>query len=237
MSMSDYYVRRILTDYQVNQIRELLHDNNSCWESGLKTFGYTEAHKKIKNNEMLSGPREILNQIHAIIWSGIDNDFKFFSMVAPETSDTPTTTRTVSGGGYRLHHDDPRNGDFSTTVFLSEPDTYEGGELNLKTIDGSKKIKLPAGYAVTYKSGIPHQVNPVTSGTRYVSVFWTKSKFKNPNIRKLWGDIQTVCRVLEQKHGYVEFPVMENIQEVEYNPHFLLGSVLRNIERDFNRHL
>ena len=137
MSMSDYYVRRILTDYQVNQIRELLHDNNSCWESGLKTFGYTEAHKKIKNNEMLSGPREILNQIHAIIWSGIDNDFKFFSMVAPETSDIPTTTRTVSGGRYRLHHDDPRNGDFSTTV--SEPDTYEGGELNLKTIDGSKK--------------------------------------------------------------------------------------------------
>ena len=70
--MSDYYVRRILTDYQVNQIRELLHDNNSYWESGLKTFGYTEVHKKIKNNEMLSGPREILNQIHDIIWSGID---------------------------------------------------------------------------------------------------------------------------------------------------------------------
>tara|TARA_B100001939_G_scaffold53446_1_gene42648 strand:- start:188 stop:895 length:708 start_codon:yes stop_codon:yes gene_type:complete len=235
--MSDYYVRKILTDYQVNQIRELLHDNNSCWESGFKTFGDSERHKRIKNNEIFFGPTETLNQIYDIIWSGIDNDFKFFSMVAPETTGPPTITRTVSGGRYRLHLDDPRNGDFSTTVFLSEPDTYEGGELNLKTIDGSLRFKLPAGYAVTYKSGIPHQVNPVTSGARYVSVFWTKSKFKNPNIRKLWGDIKTVCRVLEQKHGYVELPIMENIEEVEHNPHFLLSSVLDDIERDFNQHL
>lgn len=235
--MSDYYVRKVLTDYQVHKIHELIHDSSSYWESGLRTFGTSEQHKKIKNNEELTGPGEIVQKIHKITWQGIDNDIKFFSFAAPDTSDTPMITRTTRGGRYRLHHDDPSNGDFSTTIFLSDPDTYDGGELVLKTIEGPLQFKLPAGHAITYKTGIPHQVNLVSSGVRYVSVFWTITKFKNPNIRKIWGDINYICKILEQKHGYDPFPVIENIDESDDNPRFLLDTVLNNIERDFKQNL
>jgi len=235
--MSDYYVRKVLTDYQVHKIHELINDSSSYWESGLRTFGTSERHKKIKSNEELTGPQEILQKIYDITWQGIDNDLKFFSFTAPDVSEVPMITRTTPGGRYRLHHDDPDNGDFSTTIFLSDPDTYDGGELVLKTIGGPLQFKLPAGHAITYKTGIPHQVNLVSSGVRYVTVFWTTTKFKNPNIRKIWGDIKYVCKLLEQKHGYDAFPIIENIDESDDNPRFLLDTVLNNIERDFKQNL
>ena len=235
--MSDYYVRKILDEYQVNVIHDLIEQSDGEWVSGLKSFGTGDTHKKIKNNEELIGPEETVSKICEMIFSGIDRNIKFFSFVAPDNSDSPMITRTVPGGMYKLHHDSPKNGDFSTTVFLSDPKTYSGGELCLNTINGPKEFKLPAGHAITYKTGLPHQVNPVTSGVRYVSVFWTRSKFKDPRIRKVWGDLKFVCSVLEEKHGYGCLPVLDTVEDADTDPYFLLDSVMHNLERDFNQHL
>lgn len=235
--MSDYYVRKVLDESQIETIHELIHSSDSEWESGLRTFGKEDIHKKIKKNDEMIGPEEKVKQIRDIIFSGIDSNPKFFSYVAPSTSDSPMITRTLPGGRYRLHHDAPNNGDFSTTVFLSHPETYEGGELCLNTLNGPLRFKLPAGHAITYKTGIPHQVNPVIEGVRYVGVFWTKSMFTEPRIRKIWGDLKQVLSILEEKHGYTSLPIMENIEEVETNPYFLIHSVMYDIERDFNQNL
>jgi PKHD-type hydroxylase len=235
--MSDYYVRKVLDESQIETIHELIHSRDSEWESGLRTFGKEEIHKKIKKNDEMIGPEEKTQKIRDIIFSGIDSDLKFFSYIAPSTSGVPMITRTLPGGMYRVHHDAPSNGDYSTTVFLSNPESYEGGELCLNTVNGPLKFKLPAGHAITYKTGIPHQVNPVTEGVRYVSVFWTTSKFKEPRIRKLWGDLKQVLFLLEDKHGYTPLPIIENIEDVESDPYFLINSLLNSIERDFNQNL
>ena len=84
-------------------------------------------------------------------------------------------SRTASGGYYKPHFDNPGNGHYSTTIFLSDPSSYDGGELGL-WIDGEeKKFKLPAGHGIVYETGIPHHVNTVTKGERIAAIFWTYS--------------------------------------------------------------
>tara|TARA_B100001250_G_scaffold374407_1_gene361225 strand:+ start:19422 stop:20126 length:705 start_codon:yes stop_codon:yes gene_type:complete len=78
---------------------------------------------------------------------------------------------------YKAHLDSWNTGHFSHTLFLTNPKSYEGGELEL-LIDGKlKKIKPSAGYVVSYETGIPHQVLEVKSGVRKALVWWTTSIF------------------------------------------------------------
>ena len=73
--------------------------------------------------------------------------------------------------------------DVSTTLFLSEPDEYEGGELDLRFGDFCISIKLPAGYACMYPTGLIHRVKPVRSGIRKVIHWWDQSNVQNPFVR------------------------------------------------------
>lgn len=73
--------------------------------------------------------------------------------------------------------------DVSTTLFLSEPTDYEGGELDLRFGDFCLSIKLPAGYAAIYPTGIIHRVRPVKSGRRSVIHWWNQSNIQHPIIR------------------------------------------------------
>lgn len=73
--------------------------------------------------------------------------------------------------------------DVSTTLFLSDPSSYEGGELDLRFGDFCISIKLPAGYAVMYPTGVIHRVKPVTSGIRKVIHWWDQSNIQHPFIR------------------------------------------------------
>jgi PKHD-type hydroxylase len=78
--------------------------------------------------------------------------------------------------------------DYSMTVFLSDPDTYTGGELELRLFGESKSIKLRAGSGVCYSTGIPHSVRPVTQGARVAAIYWFQSLIRNVQIRsELWG--------------------------------------------------
>ena len=101
--------------------------------------------------------------------------FEWGDFCHPKRNENVIISRTVAGGYYNPHFDNPANGQFSTTIFLSDPSSYEGGELGL-WIDGEeKKFKLPAGHGVVYETGIPHHVNAVTKGERLVVIFWTYS--------------------------------------------------------------
>jgi PKHD-type hydroxylase len=81
----------------------------------------------------------------------------------------------VSSDGLRL--------DVSTTLFLNNPDEYDGGELDLRFGDFCVSVKLPAGYAVIYPTGLLHRVQPVKSGIRKVIHWWDQSNIQNPFIR------------------------------------------------------
>jgi PKHD-type hydroxylase len=109
------------------------------------------------------------------------------------------------GGFYGKHADSGFMGepavrtDFSMTLFLSEPDEYEGGELELSYPSGSQlSLKEPAGTLVAYPSGVMHQVLPVTRGRRIAFVCWCESHIQNPQMRDILIEITALCDEMEK---------------------------------------
>lgn len=82
--------------------------------------------------------------------------------------------------------------DLSFTIFLSDPESYEGGELVLERLDGPLSLKLPAGSIFIYSTGFVHQVMPVRSGERHVCVGWLQSRLRNEEQRNLIYELSLV---------------------------------------------
>src|SRR5256885_2384899 len=90
--------------------------------------------------------------------------------------------------------------DVSTTVFFSEPDEYEGGELIVEDTFGHQSVKLAAGDAIVYPGTSLHRVNPVTRGTRYASFFWTHSLVASDEKRRILFDLDQQIQQLTVRH-------------------------------------
>lgn len=234
--MSNYYIRKVLEKTDAQNILNWL-ENNSCeYEDGVRTLGgdnSDEVKRITKKNEEATGPDDLKTESTKIVWDGIDKDIGFFSFTAPEESGEPMFTKTYPGGYYKPHQDRPSNGDFSTTIFLCEPDSYGGGALRLMINNKVEEIKLPMGHAITYKTGIPHQVQPVEYGNRYVSVFWTTSKFSNETIRRYWGILNTMLAT----HDFSSDKEVKesNLEDCSKSTSFMIRTLMYDIERDFRR--
>ena len=197
--MKHYYIRKILEKDQINQISRIIEDanRNNSWVDGLITSGGT---KQVKNNLELhdTNSAQVINDY---IMHSLDNDKEFLNFTIPTTTYLNIVSKTQSGGYYQPHKDDWHNGDYSTTVFLNSPEEYGGGELCLY-LGGEEeiKIKLDAGWGITYSTGILHRVNKVSFGNRYASVFWTKSAIKDSFMRHIYSEISNVGNYLEQQN-------------------------------------
>ncbi|MDF5920139.1 Fe2+-dependent dioxygenase [Pseudomonas aeruginosa] len=105
------------------------------------------------------------------------------------------STATPAGGSFDFHIDnavrDVHGGrervrtDLSSTLFFSDPEDYDGGELVIQDTYGLQQVKLPAGDLVLYPGTSLHKVNPVTRGARYASFFWTQSLVREDSQRTL----------------------------------------------------
>jgi len=84
--------------------------------------------------------------------------------------------------------------DLSATLFLSEPDEYDGGELQIEDTYGLHSVKLPAGDLVVYPSTSLHHVRPVTRGARVASFFWIQSMVRDDGARTLLFDLDTAIQ-------------------------------------------
>ena len=82
------------------------------------------------------------------------------------------------------------------TLFLSQPEEYEGGELEILTPYGATAFKLPAGQAIAYPSRFLHQVRTVTSGERVVAICWMESHVRDEQEREILTELDAVCRKL-----------------------------------------
>jgi PKHD-type hydroxylase len=91
--------------------------------------------------------------------------------------------------------------DLSITLFLSEPDEYDGGELVVEDLYGSHEIKLPAGDLVLYPATSLHMVTPVTRGARVASFFWLQSMVRDAHARSLIYDLDTAIQALVERLG------------------------------------
>ena len=89
----------------------------------------------------------------------------------------------------------PARGDIATTVFISEPDAYDGGELVINSLSPDPDvIKLPAGHAVCYPAGTLHRVNPVTRGSRLAAVTVAESRIQDTDKREIFSDVSQLTR-------------------------------------------
>lgn len=179
---TNYLKLQFLNEESLKEVQKFLSiTTEKDWESGLKTY---MGDPNTKNNKELVNPY-LKERISKYIYGSIDTNKKFNHFCFPKKIEDILITRTSEGGYYNTHVDIGFNGHYSVTIFLSNPDEYEGGELCFYLNDEEIKIKLECGQAVVYPTGIPHRVNKVTKGNRDVCVFWVKSLIKDPFIREI----------------------------------------------------
>ena len=151
------------------------------------------AAERVKNNEEIAGDAREIQQLNNLVMGSLIQHPVYQSATLPIKIASPFYARYRPGMTYGDHVDDPVMGppqgryrsDVSTTVFLNEPDSYEGGELVIRTSFGDQQIKLPAGHAVVYPSSSLHHVAEVTQGERLVAVTWAQSMVRDAARREL----------------------------------------------------
>jgi PKHD-type hydroxylase len=218
---TSFYIRRLLAPEDLEKIAEYL--SHAEWSKSRDRIPeYLSSGQT--NSEMVAGI--LRNEISKTIFAEIDADQGFRDRVFPKNSTDLIVSRTETGEGFYVHLDTTSVGEFSTTVFLSDPDTYEGGELCLYLEEEVRKFKLPAGTAITYTTGAPHCVAPVTSGVRHAGVFWTASLVKDVRYREILSDIRQARRLLPIGTTY-------NLEEAALNPQFILQGVEHKLIRNF----
>jgi PKHD-type hydroxylase len=129
-----------------------------------------------------------------------------FNLAARPKALTPLIfSRYTEGRHYGSHVDNPlMNGirtDVSFTLFLADPDSYDGGELVIESMAGEEEVKLAAGHLVAYDSTALHRVAPVTRGERLVAVGWAQSYVRDSARRELLFDLETARRNLFAQTG------------------------------------
>jgi PKHD-type hydroxylase len=155
------------------------------------------AAERVKNNEELASDTKEIQQLNNLVMGSLVQHPLYQSAALPIKIASPFYARYRPGMTYGDHVDDPVMGppqgryrsDVSTTVFLNEPDDYEGGELVIRTSFGDQRIKLPAGHAVVYPSSSLHHVAEVTEGERLVAVTWAQSMVRDASKRELLYDL------------------------------------------------
>jgi len=194
----------VLTDHQIKTVRELLQDAH--YVDGRLSAGATA--RKVKKNHELPADSQLLNQLNNIVMNALFNHPLYQAAVLPHRQATPFYARYEPGEAYGNHVDDPVMGpmqgryrtDVSTTVFINNPEDYEGGEIIIQSQNGEQAIKLAAGSAITYPSGSLHRVAEVTKGTRLVAVTWAQSMVRDAEKRELLFNLYKTRDALQKKY-------------------------------------
>lgn len=197
------HVPSALNSEQVQRMRVTL-DNAAEWTDGRATVGLQGA--KVKDNRQLPDGSPLANEFGNVILSALAQNALFFAAALPLRIVPPLFNRYEGGENYGLHIDgavrqSPRGGapvraDLSCTLFLCDPEDYDGGELEVVDTYGSHEVKLPAGDLILYPASSLHKVHPVTRGSRVCSFFWLQSMVRSDQHRStLFALDQTITRL------------------------------------------
>jgi len=178
------------------------------WIDGRASVGTQGA--QVKRNRQLAEGSPAAVELGQIVSAALMAHPLFFSGVLPLRILPPYFNSYAGGEHYGAHVDGAiraqRGGaavrsDVSCTVFLSDPDEYEGGELTVIDTYGAHEVKLPAGDAIVYPSTSVHEVRPVTSGERVASFLWVQSMVRDDWKRAMLFELDTNIQALRGRHG------------------------------------
>ena len=164
--------------------------------------------KSVKNNQQIPWNHPVMKEITDLVMRALGRCDAFMSLAQPRRLAAMLVSRYEPGMAYGAHVDAPIMGepnhvrsDVSFTLFLNEPDTYQGGELAFENGSGETAFKLPARSAICYPTGQLHRVRPVEHGERLAVVGWVQSLVREPAIRELLHDLSEARDLLVGQEG------------------------------------
>lgn len=204
------HVPHVLDTQQVTHCREVMEQ--ALWVDGRVTAGYQSA--EVKDNRQLPEDSKEAHELGTMIVAALERHPLFITAALPLRVFPPLFNRYDPGMAFGAHLDNAIRQitgtpyrvrtDLAVTLFLSQPDEYDDGELIVDDVYGAHTVKLPAGDMVLYPASSLHRVTPVTRGTRFASFFWIQSMVREDSDRTLLFDldmaINQVSHALSQYH-------------------------------------
>jgi PKHD-type hydroxylase len=196
------HIKRVLSAAQLDDFAQRLATAN--WADGRATAGPGSA--RVKANEQVSEVCPIGRALGQIILAELERNPLFLSAALPRHVYPPLFNRYGAGMSFGSHIDNAIRQipgtpyrirtDLSATLFLSDLDSYAGGELVMEDGDARPTIKLPAGDMVLYTADARHHVTEVTSGVRVAAFFWVQSLVRDNAARSILFDMDNATREL-----------------------------------------
>lgn len=193
----------VLSTADVARIRESLA--HVPFRDGRVTAGPTA--RDVKHNEQTDGSDPEVIALARLVKIALERHPTFYALARPMRWSNLMFSRYVSGNRYGVHTDDacmqddhgwPLRTDMSFTLFLSDPNDYEGGALKFLDAPGEMSFRPAAGSAVLYATGLLHEVTPVTAGVRLACVGWVQSSIRRADQREVLFDLERVRRELTE---------------------------------------
>ncbi|MEQ1574147.1 MAG: Fe2+-dependent dioxygenase [Vicinamibacterales bacterium] len=192
----------VLSQEQMARARRMLQ--TAEWVDGRITAGHQSA--RAKDNLQVPEGHPVARQLGEMILAELQRNALFVSAALPLKVFPPLFNRYEGGQSFGNHVDNAIRSvagastrvrtDLSATLFLTEPDEYDGGELLVEDTFGVHSVKLPAGHLVLYPASSLHHVRPVTRGARLASFFWIQSMLRDDGERTLLFDLDTAIQRL-----------------------------------------
>lgn len=210
-----------LTAEQVAHCRQELE--RAKWADGRHSAGYLS--QAVKSNAQLPDDDPIARKLCEIILVALEKNALFTAAALPLKVLPPLFNRYSDGQSYGAHIDGairPIAGtshrvrtDLSATLFLSDPESYDGGELVVQDTFGERSTKLPAGEMVLYPGTSVHRIEPVTHGVRLAAFFWIQSMVRDNTQRTILFELDTAIQQLGV--DLPEHPALVDLAGVYHN--------------------
>jgi PKHD-type hydroxylase len=179
------------------------------WVDGNATSGHQSA--LAKQNEQLPEDSAAAREAGSLVLDALSASPLFVAAALPLKVYPPLFNRYEGGDTFASHVDSAirirRGSDFrvrsdlSATLFLADPDSYDGGELVIEDSFGEQRVKLPAGHMVLYPASSVHRVEPVTRGVRVASFFWVQSMVRDDGARRILFDLDQAVQDVAARLG------------------------------------
>ncbi|NWN84224.1 MAG: Fe2+-dependent dioxygenase [Halomonas sp.] len=181
--------------------------NDAAFRDGRETAGWHA--RTVKHNQQADGRHPEIAELHTAVAKDLQANPLFQMAARPRRMKPMMFSRYREGMSYGNHVDDAVMGtpqgamrtDLSFTLFLNDPDNYDGGELLIDSSAGEQTYKLPAGALILYPSSTLHRVVPVTRGERLAVVGWAQSQVRDSQQREILFDLDTTRRQEFEANG------------------------------------
>jgi PKHD-type hydroxylase len=212
----------VLSKAEVAEFRRIM--DAQAWEDGRSTAGAQSA--EVKQNEQLPPDGKVARGLGQRVIAALTANPLFVAAAVPLHIFPPLFNRYTPGKYFGEHVDNCIRGDnltgmrirtdLSVTLFLSEPEEYDGGELVIDDYYGPQRVKLPAGHLVLYPATSLHMVTPVTRGARVASFFWLQSMIKDAHARRLTFEMDIALQALIERLGRND-PEVRKLSNIYHN--------------------